>query len=59
MIQMNVNGIYEDIMTRNDMYMYMFTNFAPVFNEYLISHYGITEEQFKNILKSAAPEEFI
>jgi hypothetical protein len=59
MINLSFNGQNANLVEENDLQWKMEAYFYGIFDKYLQQHYGIDTEQFKQILKNAAPEEFI
>ena len=59
MITMSFNGQKGNLLEESDLQWKMDAYFYSVFDKYLQQHYGITTEQFKQILKNAGPEHFV
>lgn len=59
MINLAFNGQNANLIEENDLQWKMEAYFWSVFDNYLQHHYGITTEQFKQILKNAGPEHFV
>ena len=59
MIQFSMNGNNAQLLEERDFEWKLQMYFKQTFNTYLKTYYGIDEDQFKQIIKNAAPEEFI
>lgn len=59
MIDLSMNGVNATLMEEKDFDWKLSAYFATAFDNYLKANYGITEGQFKEIIKNIAPEEFI
>jgi hypothetical protein len=59
MINLAFNGQNANLLEESDLQWKLDAYFYGVFDKYLQQHYGITTEQFKQILKNAGPEHFV
>lgn len=59
MITMSFNGTNATLLEDDDFSWKLNAWFQSAFNDYLKANYGITEAEFKEIIKDIAPEKFI
>lgn len=59
MINIQANGYNHEILTRDDVYIEVLNNFKSVFSTYLTEEYGISEEEFRQLIKDKYPEKFV